>query len=279
MEKLGIIIDSFAGLTEAQAKEKGYHLLPLQVEIEDQIVKEETIQNPELLKKIQTASDFKTSLPQLGLIDQVLEECSQKYEQSVFIGISSKLSSTAQYISNLGQEKGNITVIENNLVGKQILKAIEIAQKTYEESQSIELVQEKITEFANQCEVLIVPFNLKYMIKGGRLSGMKKLILSAITLYPILRYDNDGSVTSTSIKRTFSGAVSKVVDRISEIKETLKESTIEVIQGIDTKANKILSDLLAKANIVPDFTTLTPTAIAVHTGPEAICLTIMPKKI
>ncbi|UUM24447.1 DegV family protein [Mycoplasma sp. 3686d] len=131
MKKLGIIIDSFACLTSIQAKELEYHLLPLQVEINGELIKEETINNINLLEQIKQSQSCKTSLPNLALIQETLDFCSQNYDDTIFIGVSEHLSSTPKYINSLSKDHNNIHVIKNNLVGSQIRRAIELAKDIY----------------------------------------------------------------------------------------------------------------------------------------------------
>ncbi|UUD36597.1 DegV family protein [Mycoplasmopsis citelli] len=274
MKKLGIIIDSFACLTEEQAKELEYHLLPLQVEINGELVKENTINNVNLLEQIASSKSCKTSLPNLALIQETVSYCSQNYDDSIFIGVSEHLSSTPKYINTLAQEYKNIHVIKNNLVGSQIRLLIKIAQKVYQKTQNISEVKNKLEKFISQCSTYILPANLDHLIKGGRLKGFKKILLNTIKMFPLLKYDLDGTVSLATLKRTQKGALDKLVEKVTEEAKNLKNPSFQIIWGIDQSINQKLAKATEK---LPIFNKeITPAAIAIHTGPDAICLTSMP---
>ncbi|WP_025755653.1 DegV family protein [Mycoplasmopsis cricetuli] len=278
MKKLGIIIDSFASITEENAQKLGYHLLPLQVEIDNVSIKDKTIENIELLHKIAQAKICKTSLPNITLIEQVLEKTLNKYDYVLFIGVSEHLSSTAQYIQTFAKNNPKLKIVKNNLVGVQIQKAIEIAQNIFEKTENIDLTLKKLQNFINQCSTYILPINLDYMIKGGRLTGIKKLILTKIKVFPILKYDHEGLVSVYTIKRTLNGAIEKLCYKVQENSNSLKNSVVQLISGIDEKINNKLKEVAKNIGLVISAKKLTPTAIAIHTGPDAICLSVMPEE-
>lgn len=276
MKKLGIIIDSFACITQQQANELGYHLLPLQVEINDQLTKEETINNLKLLEDISVAQSTKTSLPNLGLIEETLTYCARTYEHTIFIGISEHLSSTPKYIDSFSQEHGNIHVIKNNLVGSQIKEAILLAQNVYQQTQDIKKVKSALAKFISKCSTYILPATLDHMIKGGRLTGIKKLLLSTIKMVPLLKYEPEGTVSVATLKRTQKGALDKLVEKITDEVKGIKNASYEIICGIDKNINEKLEKITQNLNIINR--EITPAAIAIHTGPDAVCLTSMPNK-
>lgn len=62
MKKLGIIVDSFSGLTQEQANEKGYRFLPLRIEIDGVFYEDgKGIDSQDLLKKLTKEAKVKTS--------------------------------------------------------------------------------------------------------------------------------------------------------------------------------------------------------------------------
>ncbi|ATO30922.1 fatty acid-binding protein DegV [Mycoplasmopsis bovirhinis] len=283
MKKLGIILDAFSCLTKEQADNLGYYFLPLQVEIDGVTYLDGIDDRKELLEKIAKAQKTLTSLPKLETIEQVLTQASKENDAVIFLGISSKLSATANTVRSLGSELGNIHVMENHLIGDQITQTANYLKHLYEtKNYTINQLYEELTWINESAITYIVPENVDHMIKGGRLSSFKKFVLTKIPMLPILSYEEDGSVKLSSLKRNLSKAIQKTIEHIVEFCDEqstkFKDSkfVITFIHGIKQELIDIVhNNKYFKIN--PKSIFLTPSVIAVHTGPEAIALGVMPE--
>ncbi|WP_117275276.1 DegV family protein [Mycoplasmopsis edwardii] len=280
MKKLGIILDSFSCLTEKQARDLGYKFLPLQVEIDGKIYLDGIDDRLETLKKIEKADKVLSSLPKLETIEKVVVEASKEYDEVIFMGISSNLSSTANSIRTLAADLGNVYVMENHLIGDQIVKTVEYLKNLYEvKNYTINQLFEELNWINESSMTIIVPEKIDYMIKGGRLNGLKKFVLTKISMLPILSYEEDGTVKSKYLKRTVAKGVEKAIESVVEFCEENKDETsknkfvVTFIHGIKDEMNKIVEN---NQYFKPTSTFLTPSVIAVHTGPEALALAVMP---
>ncbi|UWV83401.1 DegV family protein [Mycoplasmopsis cynos] len=120
------------------------------------------------------------------------------------MGISSNLSGTAGAIRTMATELGNVYIMENHLIGDQITRTAEYLKNLYENhNYTIDQLYEELNWINESVMNLIVPEKIDYMIKGGRLSGLKKFVLTKISMLPILSYEEDGSVKLKTFK-TFS---------------------------------------------------------------------------
>ncbi|EIE41910.1 hypothetical protein MCANUFG4_02506 [Mycoplasmopsis canis UFG4] len=281
MKKLGIIVDSFSCLTKLEAENLGYKFLPLQVEIDGTVYLDGVDDRKEILEKIAKANKILSSLPKLETIEKVVTEASKEYDEVIFLGISSKLSSTANSVRTVGADLGNVFVMENHLIGDQITRTAEYFKELYEQKNySIDQLFEELNWINESSITTIVPENIDYMIKGGRLSSFKKFLLTKIPMLPVLSYEEDGTVKSISLKRTVSKAVEWAVENIVEFceerKNDLKDSkfVITFIHGIKDEMTNIVKN---NKYFKPTSTFLTPSVVAVHTGPEALALSVMPE--
>lgn len=279
MKKLGIIVDSFSGLTQEQANEKGYSFLPLRIEIDGVFYEDgKEIDSQDLLKKLTTEAKVKTSLPNYNLIVQTIEETSNEYDDVIYLGVSKELSNTFSQFISVASEKNNVYAMENHLFGNQIIRVVEYFKKLYENGASINELYSKLNDINETSRTFIVPKNLQFIVNGGRLSGLKKFILSYLKMFPILSYDLEGKVKSISIKKTFKQAVYKAFDLVNDFIEEIKSYNKEVnvyvdlVAGIDNEVNNfITSDEFIK----PTSKINTPASIAAHTGPEAFAVSVM----
>ncbi|MCU9939862.1 DegV family protein [Mycoplasmopsis felis] len=181
MKKLGIIVDSFSGLTQEQANEKGYRFLPLRIEIDGVFYEDgKEIDSQDLLKKLTTETKVKTSLPNYNLIVQTIEETSNEYDDVIYLGVSKELSNTFSQFISVASEKNNVYAMENHLFGNQIIRVVEYFKKLYENGASINELYSKLNDINETSRTFIVPKNLQFIVNGGRLSGLLKEIYSIL---------------------------------------------------------------------------------------------------
>ncbi|WP_027121560.1 DegV family protein [Mycoplasma leonicaptivi] len=281
MKKLGVIIDSFSCVSQEKTHELGFKFLPLQIEIDGQVFQDGIDNKDVILQKLKEANDYKTSSPKLSIINDVVDDLARSCDDVIFVGISSSLSGTAAHVRTKALEYNNVHIMENHLVGEQIIRVVNYLKYLYEEKDyTINQLFEEFNLINEGTKVLIVPKQVKNLLKGGRLSSLKKFILSKISLFPVLEYDVEGKVKNATLKRTFSGSFNYSVQEIvsfcleGEKSDKNVKYHIDVISGIDPEVNKLIE---AIQYFKPSSWTLTPIAIAVHTGVEAFALTVMPK--
>ncbi|QNM93884.1 DegV family protein [Mycoplasma sp. Pen4] len=278
MKKLGIIIDSFSGYTEKQAKEEGFKFLPLQVEIDGVVYQDGIDNHKEILEKLSSSTNFKSSSPRLEIINEVVRQAAEEFEEVIFLGISSKLSSTSNHVRTVASDFKNVFVFENHFSGIQLINAAKYARRLYEEDGlSMREVFELLEKLNSESATFLVPKTLNYMIKGGRLTGIKKFLMSKISMLPVLEYSVDGSVSSTGLKRTVPGAVAKAVEKACYFTEDIDKYEFNWMHGIDKEINEMVLENANSFDISFNTEQITSSVIAIHTGPEAFAVTVMPK--
>ncbi|VEU58367.1 fatty acid-binding protein DegV-like protein [Mycoplasmopsis gallinacea] len=274
MKTLGIIIDSFSGITQKEAQKQGFYFLPLQIEINGKVYEDGIDSTENLLEKLLTANTFLTSLPRLDRIETSITEASEKFDEVIYLGINENLSSASRYAKTIAQNFKNVHIFDNHLVGSQITKVANFALEHFKKHQNIDQLLSEMNQINQESLTFLVPTNLNYMIKGGRLTGVKKFIMTKIAMIPVLEYKENGTVSPVALKRTFAGALQKITEKLVKIKDSFD---ISLICGIDQKNNDTVNKIVQENDIKLDTVQKTPMTIAIHTGPEAVALIAMPK--
>lgn len=278
MKKLGFIIDSFSSLTKEQANSLGFGFLSLQSEIDGEIF-QDGLQEPEiLLNKIDKASNILTSLPRLDLLEAEIERMSKSFDEVIILILHESLSSSARYCKTIAQEYKNVHVVSNFFSGDQFVDVALNAQKSYEQNQDINKVIEEINEINEKSQTYILPVNLDYIIKGGRLTGAKKFIMTKIQMIPLLKYRE--SVTVSTLKRSTSSLISKTFEKLVKLiggSEKVNEFSFRLIRGLDHKVVEVVKEIASELGIVLDSIQSTSGAVAIHCGPSAFSISVMPK--
>ncbi len=290
MRKIGLILDSTSGLTEAEANARGIGFIPLQVIINGKshkagvdITTEEVLNAMDGDKK---NIDIKTSLPNGNDVEKAFEWALERYEKVLYIGVSGKMSGTINSVRNvmsLNEEyKNRITVYDSELSSPWLNVYIEDFEWLISEYSDIET----ITKILDLTKPYIIghlsPEDIYWFYKGGRLSKMQYLAGSLLKVKPILTIE-DGTLNKE--KLTKARGLEKAMDKMIELeKEEIKiieDEGIEYkIMTIDSSNSELTKTMIKK--IVEEFNVKAEDVIAkpvsteqsAHMGPAACGISV-----
>ncbi|MHA3795729.1 DegV family protein [Mycoplasma sp. VS276A1] len=278
MKKLGIILDSFSGLYQEEAEKAGFKFIPLQVDLDGIVYQDGLEDKTKVLEVLSKANSFKSSSPKLEIINKIVQEASEEFDEVIYLGIHPSLSSTSSHVRTVASDYKNVYIFENHWSGIQLYNAARYALKLHNQGLGMEEIFKLLTDVDNASATYLVPFDMKYMIQGGRLHGVKKFIMTKISLIPILEYTSDGKVTPVFLKRTKKGAIEKAVEKAYNFPDDGVENyEFNWMHGIDTEINEEVKKQCAELDINLAHEQITSSVIAIHTGPEAFAITVMPK--
>lgn len=280
MNKLGIIIDSFAGVSKDELLKKDIHLLCQKLILDGDVYKDgETITVDEYISRLEKIVDTKTSMPSIGEVQEMFEMMSKKYEQVIFLPMNQGLSSTFSVGFTAASEFTNIHVLNTKFSGHQFIEIALEARKKYEKGQTINQVIEYIRDVNENTFCNIIPNNVEAMVKGGRLKGAAKVVMVKGKLIPRLQLDDDGvSVKGVkrSVRRTIQTAINRAKAKFGD--EIITEWEWEALWGGDTASKKIIEEVY-KENGIKFKTHLSSAAVISYTGHDAVGVVAYKKNI
>ncbi|MGC9374129.1 MAG: DegV family protein [Bacteroidales bacterium] len=149
----------------------------------------------------------KTAQPNEKAFENLYAYLASHYDSIIAVHLTSKFSGTyqssvkaAEKISKEFAKK--ITVVDSrNLSGSLGLIALRIAQEI-EKGTSHDKIVEQLESWIRKSKILVSVKNLKYMVRGGRVSPMNGQIASLMNVKPIVSMNPDG--TSTLFDKAFS---------------------------------------------------------------------------
>ncbi|MFV8401286.1 DegV family protein [Mycoplasma sp. 005V] len=279
MKKLGIILDSFSGLYQEEAEKAGFKFIPLQVDLDGTLYQDGLADKMTVLEKLSTANSFKSSSPKLEIINTIVQQASEEFDEVIYFGIHPGLSSTSSHVRTVANDYKNVYVFENHWSGIQLVNAAKYALKLYKDGLSMKEIFDLLQKINDSSATYLVPFDMKYMIQGGRLHGVKKFIMTKISLIPILEYTTDGKVSPVFLKRTINGAIAKAIEKayFYQEGEDLANYEFNWMHGIDLNVNAEVVKQCAELDLKLAHEQITSSVIAIHTGPQAFAITVMPK--
>ena len=253
------------------------YICPINICIEQnnkEIVYQEDIDinRNEIYSLIDNNVNIKTSQPTLGKIMELMNDIVKKYDLIIAIPFSKHLSNTYNTIVSCAKQinKNKIIVLDSHpmsITGNWLMNdiinlnnsGVDINQK------SLDKLAKKYRE--NQCGVVIVN-DLKQLIAGGRLTGIKGLLAKALKLKLSIMYMGDLKLCAKDL--SLEGAINKSIDEINKKIHFSKNGIKRVVIFPDLKDDndnqKYSNYLINKLKYKNVEYALLPTSVAVHTG-------------
>ena len=195
MGKVAIVTDSNSGITQEESKKLGIHILPMPFYINGELFYEDiTLSQEEFYKKLLLKVTPKGTLlqPSPGDVMDLWEELLKKYDEILYIPMSSGLSSSCDTAMGLAMEfEGKVRVVNNQRISvtqrQSVLDAIEMAEK----GMSVQEIEEVLMREKLESSICITVDTLKYLKKGGRITPAAAAIGTVLNLKPVLQIQGD----------------------------------------------------------------------------------------
>jgi DegV family protein with EDD domain len=233
----------------------------------------------------------RTSLPAVNDYIDMIEPLIKQGNEVICICFTSHLSGSFNSASNakmiLEEEypdaKINIvnsycgTVTQASLVSETV--------RMRDDGLSFEEMSEYIERIKMESKILFTVENLDYLIHGGRIGKLAGRAASALNVKPLIILDR-GEVTSGGIARSRKKSMAKVLDLMKEFftkgGHEVNDFVINVGYGYDETEGKAFWQKVVKLAAELGYQDEIPTVqigatIAVHTGPGAIGVGLVPK--
>jgi len=203
---VNIITDSTSDLGKDIAAEFNLTVIPLAVTIGGTVYRDGVdIQQNELFALVEKPSELpKTSAPSVGEFTNAFD----RFGESVFIGISSKLSTTIQnaHLAADVLPVGKVHVVDSlNLSTGVGLLAIRAAEMRDQGLSADQIVQELLA-LLGKVRTSFVIDTMEYLYKGGRCTALQAFAGSVLKIPPIMAVRTDGTL---GVKEKTRGTLQK----------------------------------------------------------------------
>ena len=208
----------------------------------------------------------KTSLPNLGELEERVSKYTTEGDEVIILTISSEISGSFNAIKNLFAENKKVKVIDSKMaVGGMRLIVDEINRNR---ELSLDEIEEKVNSLIPRIKIMAIPETLEYLFRGGRLSKKDWILGSILKIKPIIGFI-DGKVKVLTKKIGLKMGMSYIAGALKEFEcdenyeiiasYTYDKSNLEkLIEMTDEKYHK---QIRVYDNLDP--------AIACHWGPNA----------
>ncbi len=219
MQNIAIITDSGCDLPESFVQQnENLHVLPLVVRLDDGEYRSGVdIDTEQLLVRMEQGETAKTSLPDPGDLDELLEKLrGQGVTHIAFILMSSALSGTVNMVRLAAQRYKEFssfvydTKVLSMGLGYIVMGAIELLKA----GASFEKLEESMPKLREDVDCMFFLPSLEYLIAGGRIGRVAGMVGKLLNIRPIIGCDENGvyypRATAVGARRTVQ-AVKRIV--------------------------------------------------------------------
>ncbi len=233
--KVAIVSDSNSGITQAEAKELGIHIVPMPFTIEgEEYFEDINLSQEGFYNKLLQDVSVSTSQPSIGLVMSLWDDLLKEFDQIVYIPMSSGLSESCASALRVAEVdyKGKVFVVDNQRISvtqrQSVLDAIELANKGYN-GQDIHDILMKVKMHS---DIYIMVDTLKYLRKGGRITPAAAAVGGLLKIKPVLRIFGEKLDKYRMMNRTLENAKRIMI-------EAAKNSIEGFLKDIDGRTDNV----------------------------------------
>ena len=286
MAKIAILTDSNSGITQAQSKELGIHVVPMPFMIdEEEYFEDINLTQEQFYQKLGDNANVSTSQPTPDSLMKIWDELLQDHDSIVYIPMSSGLSGSCQSAYMFAQEEyeGKVFVVDNQRISVTQRQSAIDAKEMAEKGLSAEEIVQKLMDTKFESSIYIMLDTLYYLKKGGRITPAAAALGTLLRLKPVLQIQGE-KLDAFAKARTSNQGKSIMINAIkNDIEnrfggEEAKDYWIAAAytKDIDTanEWKKELEKEFPGMNIHMDPLSL---SVACHIGPGALAVTVTRK--
>lgn len=188
MAKVAIVTDSNSGISVAEGRELGVFVVPMPVHVNGKVYYESVdISQEEFYARQQAGAEIATSQPAPGDVTGLWDEVLKDYDQLVYIPMSAGLSSSCATARSLAEEYGGrVEVADNRRISVTQRYSVMDALAMAREGLDAKTIRETLEKQSYDACIYVTADTLKYLRKGGRVSGVEALAGTMLNIKPVL---------------------------------------------------------------------------------------------
>ncbi len=273
MQKIKIVTDSTADLSQEVIEKYDIHVLPLSISVNGQTYLDRVdLQPDEFIEEMIKSEELpKTSQPAMGTFVEMYDKLGEDGSEVLSIHMTSGMSGTvATANSAASMTDTKVTVVDSQFITHALAYQVIEAAKMANEGRSLEEILKRVDEVRKNTRLYVVVDTLENLVKGGRIGKGKAFIGSLLNIKPIASLE-DGVYNPVTKVRS-QGQIVKTLAKLFE-----QDTTGKVVKAVaipHAKAIPLAESMKAAVEKVSGFAQseifYTTPIISTHTGPGAI---------
>ena len=281
MADVAIVTDSNSGISVEEGQEIGVTVIPMPVHIDGTIYYEGLdITQAEFYDRLIHGADVATSQPAPGYVLDVWNRLLRQYREVVYIPMSAGLSASCATAQVLAEDfGGRVQVVDNRRISvtqrHSVMDGLALAGQGMDAAE----IRRVLEEQAMDACIYITVDTLKYLRKGGRVTGVEAVAGTMLNIKPVLEIRGD-KLNAVAKVRGMKAARRMMIQRVradveGRLKDLWDSGHLAVKMAYSQISDELREEWRAEIHAAfPEMETIDgePLAlsIACHTGPGAL---------
>ena len=270
-----IITDSAADLTE-ENKRRLYAVVPLSVSFGEEVFADGvTLSKDKFYERLERSKELpRTSQPSPEAFEKVFRKLQEQGDSAVVITISSGLSGTYQSACLAAQKYPNVRVVDSQSVSIGTGVLAEYACSCAEKGMELDELARHLTEKREEIGLIAMVDTLKYLRKGGRISGAAAVAGEVLNIKPVITI-KDGKVAILGKARGSRKANNFLIE---QIRRNGVNYSMPILLGFTGQSDELLqnyvrdSSCLWQGHVDHLDSVKLCSVIGTHAGPGAVAV-------
>ena len=282
MHKIGIITDTNSGMTPEEAQARDILLLPMPFTVDgENFIENVNMSYGEFFEHLSHGANVATSMPSPEDVLRCWDDALTRYEQLIYIPMSSALSSSCQSASLFAQDYPNrVFVVDNRRISiSQKQSAYDAATWRDQGLTALEICM-NLMNTALDASIYLTVDNLKYLKRGGRITPSVAAIGTVLNIKPVLQIQG-GKLDTYKKVRGLHAAQNTMIEAIKFDLSTRFAHTPVILRTayagdpeMGREWNWHIRQLFPEFDVTGD---PLPISIACHVGPGTIAMGLIRK--
>ncbi len=227
--KIALVVDSTCDLDESFIEKYQIHVIPIKISFgENNFLDKVTLKPHQFYEMLDNCVDYpRTSQINKATFVNIYSHLLSHYDSVISVILSDKLSGTCNTAMKAAEEVSRefgkpVSVIDSKgisgMAGLTVMRIAEALEKNIPHDEIVKLAN----EWTGKSKLFIKVEDVKYLIRGGRLSYTKGLIARLLHISPVLSLDGDGKVIV--LEKTYSpeACMEKIMVHVKRLTEEAK---------------------------------------------------------
>lgn len=279
-ERIAIVTDTNSGITPEQAVAYGVYTVAMPVIIDDETYFEnETIFQDEFFQRLRQGACVSTSQPSPGALLDCWDGLLERFDEIIYLPMSSGLSGSCETASLLAQEYGGrVYVVDNHRISVTLRQSVLEAKHMACHGKTAREIAAYLEQDGLESSIYVAVNTLEYLKRSGRVTAAGAAIGTLLNIKPVLQIQG-GKLDAFKKARGMRPAMQQMIDGLKRDQAKRfsdQKLMIRAAYSGDAEAGAVWQAELQKA--FPEMTVgldPLPISISCHTGEGALGVGMM----
>ena len=212
-EKIAVLTDTNSGINPDQAARYGIHLVSMPVIIDDETYFEnESIFQEEFFQRLRESACVSTSQPAPGALMDCWEGLLRRYDEIIYLPMSSGLSGSFQTAAMLAEEyDGSVHVVDNHRISVTLRQSVLEAKHLASQGKTAQEIAAYLEQDGLEASIYVAVNTLEYLKKSGRVTAAGAAVGTILNIKPVLQIQG-GKLDAYKRARGMHQAMQMMID-------------------------------------------------------------------